>query len=246
MSKKCWGVVFDCDGTLFNKNIGSLMKLFDERALPQHGRDQAIELRDLYLPQALAGELSVRDELDWLAQTLDIYVDCRVTNKQVRALMADIRVRVGVTECLSELHARNVAVAIVSYGVRPLIVEAMIANGLQDAFDEIYAANLTANRVGRFVSHSRRTYVIPDNKGRWSRQFAKKHNVSLHRLLAVGDSAGDVKLGHFKKNRLGIAESVDEANKIRRYMGDTVVSQDFHSVTAWLLQKIDLQQTPRV
>jgi phosphoserine phosphatase len=239
MPKKRWGVVFDCDGTLFPKKIGSLMRLFDERALPTRSRVKAMSLRELYLPAALAGELTINDALDWLAKTLSIYIDSRVTREQIRTLMADVRVRTGVRRCLSELRARNVATAIVSYGVRPLIVEAMIANGLHEAFDEIYAADLTANRAGRFVSHSRRTYVIPDNKDHWSQIFAERHGVSLHKLLAVGDSVGDAKLGHFQRNRVGIAESMAEARKISKFVGCVVIGKSFQAVTKWLLQKID-------
>lgn len=238
--RKLWGVVLDCDGTLFRREIRSLISVFDRLTLPPKAKRETDRLRQYYLPLAMEGRLTPEETLEWLRLTLEIYVRHRVTMKHVHEAMRTVRFRPGVRKCLRLLKKANIPVAIISYGVEPLIREAVALNGAADLVQEIYAAQVSLNRRGRFMAHHPDSYVIPENKGLWSRRFAERYGIGHSRLLAVGDSAGDRKLGTLRRNRLGIAENAREADRIRRYMGRVVVTDDFSPVIDWIREKTDL------
>ena len=80
--------------------------------------------------------------------------------------------------------------------------------------------------------------VLPSTKGKCSKKFADFFGVSYENILAVGDSGSDRNLGFLKENRLGIAEDEAHAEKIRPFMGDVVISEDFYPVISWLENKI--------
>ena len=80
--------------------------------------------------------------------------------------------------------------------------------------------------------------VLPSTKGICSKKFADLRGVPYENVLAVGDSGSDRELGFLKQNRLGLAEDEAHADKIREFMGEVVISEDFYPVMAWLKNKI--------
>jgi phosphoserine phosphatase len=236
-----WGIVFDCDGTLFPQRIGSLMKLVDDRALPEEAKHASSEIRDFYLPHALDGTLSAQQERDWLVETVRLYIECRLSKLQLRQALNDARFRPGTAKGLRELHRAGVKMAVISYGVSPLIREALDINGVSELFASVCAADMICDEAGRFTGYDPHTFVLPDDKGEWSRLFALAHNIPDDRMLAVGDSGGDRKLGILKRNRLGVTERKDGAVKLREIMGDVVmVNRSFTPAIRWLKNKIGL------
>lgn len=236
-----WGVVFDCDGTLFPKDIGSLMELVDDRALPTEAKLRTAKLRNLYLQFALDGTLTAEQERDWLIETVRIYSNVRINEDQLRAALHNARLRPGTADGLHELHAAGVKLGIISYGVAPLIQVALELNGVADLFERIYAATMTKNSAGRYEQFDRNSFVVPDDKGEWSRRFALTYGIPDERLLAVGDSGGDRHLGILQENRLGVTEKPEDEKKLLQYMGEVVlVSNGFTPATEWLRRKIGL------
>ncbi|MFH1047456.1 MAG: haloacid dehalogenase-like hydrolase [Patescibacteria group bacterium] len=236
-----WGVVFDCDGTLFPKNLGSLMKLVDDRALPPDAKRRSAELRARYLPLALNGTLTVEQERDWLKQTVSIYADIRISERQLRAALQDVQLRPGAAAGLRQLHAAGVRLGINSYGVTPLIQVALELNDVAELFTSICAADMKRNESGQFVDYSPHTFVTPDDKGEWSKLFALAYDIADEHLLAVGDSGGDRHLGIHRANRLGVMEHPGEAPGLLKHMGEVVlVADSFDPAIDWLKRKIGL------
>jgi HAD superfamily phosphoserine phosphatase-like hydrolase len=233
-----WGVVFDCDGTLFEKRFISLMRILDVRALSAEHQREMQEMREQFLELANSNRLTYQEEVNWLEWTLDIYIRAGLTADRLRTAMAEVKPRRGVRRCLRLLSRAGVPVGIVSYGGEQLIRAVLEANGVNNLVDDVYAARLLMDDSGRFVGYDRDSYVLPGNKDVWSRRFAQKHGISDDRLLAVGDSAADAKLGILQENRLGIAENEAQGASIRPFMGEVAVSMDFTPVTDWLLKKI--------
>jgi len=236
-----WGVVLDCDGTLFPKAIGSLMKLVDDRALPEAAKQASAELRDFYLPFAHEGTLTNQQERDWLIETVRIYTEHRITEAQVCAALHDVRLRPGLATGLRELHAAGVKLGVISYGVAPLIRIALKINDVADLFESVCAADMGMDDQGRYVSYNPDSFVTPDDKGEWSRLFALAHNIPDEQLLAVGDSGGDRTLGIQREKRLGVMEDSNEREKLLRHMGDVVLVKDgFGPAIEWLKRRIGL------
>ncbi len=235
-----WGVVFDCDGTLFPREIQSLMKLVDDHVLSAEAKQQTAKLRDFYLPLALSGTLTSEQERDWLIETIRIYANMRISENQLRDALHDARLRPGTADGLHELHASGVKLGVISCGVHPLIRVALELNGVSHLFKTIYAATMDMDSLGRFTNYHNNSFVIPKNKGEWSRLFAQVHGISDERLLAVGDSGGDRYLGILQKNRLGVIEKPEDASKLTEFTGGVVLVNDsFTPAINWLLQKIN-------
>jgi len=236
-----FGVVLDCDGTLTPKSLGSFFKVVDMRALPPEAEPDFKVLRDRYLPLAAASSLSPELQLEWLAETFEIYIRHKLTRAGwMEALARAIVWRHGAIETLAALHFFRVPVGIISYGSSDFIRHALVLAGADEWVKEIYATRMHHDRDGLVVGYDRDTFVTQDNKGEWSRRFAEAHGIPLDNLLAVGDTAGDRHLGHLKENRFGIAMDEAEREKIASYMGTTVVADDFSAARAWLADKLGL------
>lgn len=240
-----YGVVFDMDGTLTNKGPSSWAAI-DEKAISNECLEKLSALRSLYLTQALEGTLSEKGELDWLIRTLQAYIDDGMTIQKMHAAVNDFQLRPGVIECLKMLEKNRIPMAIVSYGIKQAISRILLMNGLPKShrlFRAIYAARFTVmNGSGpaRYVGYETSSLVIPSNKGYWSDKFALSRGIDPKDLLAVGDSGGDRFLCRRKRNRVGLAADKTEAERLRKFMGRVIITDDFEPVTKWLTARLGL------
>lgn len=241
MKNPNWAATFDFDGTLIQESYGSLCAVVDSSGeVTAECHRKAEEMRKYYLAKAQQNKLTKRDQEKWLVDSLNLYIESGLTLAKIEKILSKVKLRPGVVDCLEELQKRKIPVAVVSYGVYQFIDAVLKANKVSNLVDKIYSANLTTNEFGMVNGFSRHTFVLPHNKGKFSRNFADRCFVCYDNLLAVGDSpSGDKLLGYLKKNRLGIAEDPGKKERLLRVMGDAVVTEDFRPVTDWLLEKID-------
>ncbi|MDE2001230.1 MAG: haloacid dehalogenase-like hydrolase [Patescibacteria group bacterium] len=246
--KRGAAVVLDCDGTLIPKEpFTSLFNVIDSNGGVSLGcYERAKEMRKHYLALAYAGKLTERCQRKWFSETIKLYVVSGLAMKKIGEILESVRLRPGVKEILRELHTRGVPVAIVSYGIVQFIESVLLVNGMRHYVDAIYAANLRVDASGLVTGFHPRSAVYPFNKGYFSRQFADLHRVPYRNLLAVGDSPnGDCGLGHFKKNRFGIARDESERKRLLKVMGAAAVTESFDPAADWLRMKLaDIMQEP--
>lgn len=242
MDKK-WVVVFDFDGTLISKSYGSLYDVIDSNGgVTPECKARAEKMRKYYLALAHTGKLTRKYQEKWLVDSLKLYVDSGLSIYKIREILSRVKLRTGVRDCLLQLKARGVPVAIISYGVFQFIEEVLLHHGLKYLVDKIYSADLKLanDKAGTVIGFSKETFIFPFNKGAASREFAYKHGVPYENILAVGDSPnGDKELGHLMENRLGIARDKSEKERLLKVMGSAMVTESFNPVTDWLLDRID-------
>lgn len=207
-----WAAVFDVDGTLTFKDGGALTHVVDRHALHPDGHEELGRLRDRFKPLAVAGTLAYQDELFWLKETFRVYAEYGLSRSGWEAAVDTVAVRDGVLETFAWLAGHGIPVAAISYGCADFVERLAARHGI--AFDAIYAGRMR-HRGDVMVGADIATFVVPALKGDRSRHFADLHGVPHGRILAIGDSGGDRKLGHLKRNRLLIAEKESEAEMLR-------------------------------
>lgn len=234
--KPDFAIVYDLDGTGTFKHYGALTKLVDDRALPPTASADLERLRQRYVGPTLAGTAAPEDELKWIHETLDVYVAHRLTDGDWQRALDDVRLRIGFAECVRHFHERGVPQAIISYGVADFVEYVLDAHGVLDHLDQVCAARLIENDDGVVVGYDRDSIVCPENKDEWSRRFAEAHRLRPSRLIAIGDSVGDRRLGCLKKRRAAIARDRAEAERLRPFMGRVFVTETFLPVWDWMLK----------
>ncbi len=241
MEDKKWAVVFDFDGTMIPKSYGSLYDVIDSSGgVTPECHQKAVEMRKYYLALAHTGKLTKNHQVKWLVDSLNLYVKSGLTIFKIREILSGVQLRPGMKDCLLQLHARGVPVAVISYGVFQFIEEVLLHHDLKYLIGKIYSADLKMNGRGRIIGFSKETFIFPFNKGVASREFAGLHGVPLENILAVGDSPnGDKELGYLKENRLCIARNQKEKQRLLSIAGRVLVTEHFDPVTDWLLRKID-------
>jgi len=240
VNKPKWVVVFDFDGTLTSKNLVSLFDVID-RAMPEEHMVQLKLMRDKYIKKAHAGLLTKNEESSWFFETVDLYVRAGLSISKIEEVMHLVRLRNGVVECLKWLKCRHIPVAIISYGVAQFIEAALKSNDALHLVSRIYAGKLIIDSIGLVKGLNTEYLVFPSNKGAYSRRFSESFSVSYRRILAVGDSGSDAKLGYLKENRFGITNNEVEAEKLKNCMGGVVITENFEPVSRWLAEKINLE-----
>jgi len=235
-------MVCDFDGTFISKSTISLFDVMDKESLTKEAKIKAVALRDKYLPKALSGTMTQKEGCEWLEETIKLYIESKLTKRKIRDILSKIRLREGVVEFLTFLHAKRLPVAIISYGVVEFIKEVLMFNEVLHLVDKIYATKLIIdNDSDLVIGYIPETYVLPDNKDEFSRAFADIHSTSYDNILAVGDSGGDKKLGHLKENRFCIAKDEKEKNKLELFADTVCVSETFLPVLGWLKTKISIK-----
>jgi HAD superfamily phosphoserine phosphatase-like hydrolase len=234
MAKPTHVVTKDFDGTCTGAGCATLK--YAERMTLDPGGVAALEtMRIKYKRLAERNEMTPAQAMHWLVETLDVYVAQRPSLKVVRQAVAAMPLRDGVRDCLEMLSARGIPVAIVSYGIAAFIRMYLEHHGLARFVQRVYATEIHEDG-GRMVGYDPSTFVVPENKGCWSRRFADEHGVPYGRILAVGDSPGDRNLGHLKRNRFGLADTAS-AEHLAPHFGRVVVTDTFHPAAAWLERK---------
>jgi len=231
--------VFDCDGTIIPKSWISLFSVVDHNCgFAPKILEKAQLLRKKYIEKAIAGTLTKEEERQWFYETIDYYVEGGLNQFAIRRSLEQVKVRTGVMECFRFLKRNNVPIAIISYGIEYFIHTVLAKNKISELVDAVYSAELVFNANGFVTGYKPETATFPDNKGIFSCRFANFFNVDFENILAVGDSGGDANLGHLKSNRLGIAKDQAEEGKIRQFMGEVLITEDFKPVQKWLEKKI--------
>ncbi|MEK9151937.1 MAG: HAD-IB family phosphatase [Patescibacteria group bacterium] len=237
-------VVFDIDGTFTPKKPDDLVSLVNrvnrQASLPAAVQKELEDTRNLYHVRALNGVLPADAQQEWMRDTLDLYARHGLSLPRARAVIRNIPLRSGITACLEMLRRAEIPAAVISFGVADFVDEYLRHHGIDRLIDRVYAARLREDEHGVCSGYDASSIVVPANKGEASRHFADMHGVPYGCLLAVGDSGGDMHLGHARDNRLLIACSAEEAAALARFAGETVVCDDFSPVTHWLKTKLGL------
>ena len=235
-------VVFDFDGTLTSKSYVSLFNVVEQGVLSEEYLKEIAVLRSKYLPKAMNGIITHEEEMIWLTESIDIFVKAKVTIDQIRDSLKNVRLKSNAVDCLALLKYKRIPVAVISYGVSQFIEIVLRNNHALQMVDCIYSAKLTIDsETGLVIGYKPDSILLPHQKGIASLNFAKAMGIPENRILAVGDSLVDAKLGHSKENRFGIAEDDKQLERIKPVMGDCAISRDFSPVITWLLNKIDTQ-----
>ncbi len=227
-------VVFDLDGTLTGKGVGSIFTEIERRLLP-HRKQEFEKMRDKYKPLVRSGELTEAHEREWMAYSIDFY-SRELNIRDISEAIRNIPLRSGVIECMAWHKERGIPMAIISAGIRQFIDVFIRTHELP--VDDVFAAEVQTAPDGRITGWLPETMVTLANKGIHAQQFANSRGVSVERLFGVGDSTGDRQIVPLKENRLGIVRRPDRVAALAGVMGTVVVSDDFASVFAWLRQKI--------
>jgi phosphoserine phosphatase len=239
-----WGVLYDCDGTLIEKIVGALMPTVSDRGLPPEAATELASLRRAYMALYAQGAITEAQYRHWLLEELALYVRYALTADAWRRALAHVRLRRGAVDLMRELHHHGVRQAVVSAAVADFVEFVLEANGARAYVDAVYAARLLHAPDGTVIGHLEETIVHIGNKGDQSLEFARRFGIHPHRLIALGDSIGDATLGHLSEHRIGVAETHDEAEKLRALgaMGEVVVIVDSHlrPVSAVIKRKLGL------
>lgn len=240
LSQKHIIFVTDVDGTLTHKG-NALFRLVDDHTLPDEGVAAMNALRERHMLAAQGRLLTEEEHRGWIIDSINSLKKHRVTKSAISEALKKAQIREGVRESLHELHASGIKIAAISFGVRQFIEIVFENAGILNYFDAIYAADLHFNDDGRVVGYDHRSIVTPETKGHWSKVFAAKHhfNESIHeRIIALGDTKGDMHLGHHKEHRLGIAKDHEEAKFIAEHFAEVKVDPHFSEVHSWLVEKV--------
>jgi HAD superfamily phosphoserine phosphatase-like hydrolase len=231
--------VTDVDGTLTKKGP-SLFGIVDNSTLPPEGVEHMNRIRSVLLTAMKTRPLSEKENMHWIVESLESVVKYRITKKAIVSALKKAQIRDGVRESLKELYEQGVKIAAISFGARQFIEIVFEREGILKYFDAIYAADIEFDKNDVAVNYNPRSIVIPENKGTYSKIFAAKHCFDkdvYNRIIALGDSKGDMHLGHRKDLRLGIAEDHKDAALIAEHFGEVKVDPHFSEVHAWLVKK---------
>lgn len=220
-----WAVVYDCDGTIIPKAATALMPLVGRLGLAAEAARAMQAVHAKYAPLFEAGAITSAEYRQWLIDEFELYVRHRLSAADWRRALAHVRLRPGTVELMRELHAADVPQCVISGAVADFVEYILEINGARDYVDQVYAARLVHDPRGTVIGYDEPSIVCMDNKGEWSMYFAGLHRVSPRRVVAVGDSIGDRRLGHLRAHRVGIAENADEASALEAmgFMGQVVI-----------------------
>lgn len=223
-----WAVVYDCDGTLISKMAGALMPIVGRHALPSEVLTRMAVIKAKYVGPYEAGTLTGFQYRQWLFEEFELYIRYSLSVADWQAALRHVRLRPGVVELMTQLHAAGVPQCVVSGAVGDFVDYVLEVNGARHLVDAVYAARLRHDPRGTVIGYDEGSLVDMDNKGEWSMYFAGLHRVAPQRVVALGDSIGDRRLGHLRANRVGIAESEVEAARLRNLgiMGQVVIIDD--------------------
>lgn len=236
-----WAILYDLDGTLIRKIFGSLMRLVAD-SLGEKALADVTRIRATYGGMFSSGRMSQEIYLTWLFEEIELYVRHRLKADAWRAALSQVRLREGAVEAIRAFHAEGLPQGVVSAAIADFAEYVLEVNGVLPLVDAVYATKLTYDDGQAVSGYQGHTVVHPGNKGDCSREFADRFGVPHERIIAVGDSPGDVTIGHLRRHRIVIAETEEEARFLRSldFMEEVVVSDDLGPVTAWIRRRIGL------
>lgn len=235
-----WAVVYDCDGTLIPKIVGALMPTVGRLGMGAEGAAQMAAVQEKYVSVFASGGITGLQYRQWLLEELELYVRHQLCVADWHNALRHVRLRPGVVELMTELHAARVPQCVISGAVADFVEYVLEINGARHLVEAVYAARLRHEPRGTVIGFDEDSLVHLDNKGEWSMYFAGLHRVRPSRIVALGDSIGDAKLGHLHGNRVGIAETEEEAEALRRFgiMGQVVVVDDHLEPVATAIKRL--------
>ena len=236
MSKPTHVAVFDFDGTLLPKTQKSLFDIMD-KTLSEGHRKEIEEIRQNFFKKFHSNQLTPEEDRLFYFQAAKVYIKAGLSVSKVKSVLAETKLRPFVPETIRFLHEQGVPIAIISYSYFQWIDFVCEQNGVSSFISKIYAANLVI-KDGLICGYRPETFVFSENKGVFSRQFARQYGVPEENILAVGDSAADARLGYLKKNRLGLARDQAEKEKIQEFFGEVIITETFDPVLEWLEKKL--------
>jgi HAD superfamily phosphoserine phosphatase-like hydrolase len=246
MKKPQHCVVFDLDGTLTRKRPkgAPLFNIVDD-VMPEVAKKAMYAMREKYEEIEKTRGLTANDSINWFLEGLVVMSGVGFTVKEAEHAIlnsSSADAREGVKKCFQHLKSLSIPIAVVSFGVAPFIRAFLKRNDLTSLVDRIYGVEFITDHNDRIVDHHGHTIVHPENKDFWSRQFADEWGIAHDKILAVGDSTGDRRLGHHKHLRIGVAHDEQEKAHIQPHMGHVVITDDFTPVHNWLLTHINQQE----
>jgi len=223
-----WAVVYDCDGTLIPKMVGALMPVVAQLGLAEEATEEMNAVHSKYVVLFDAGVITGAQYRGWLMEEFELYVRHRLTAAAWQSALAHVRLRPGVVELMGELHAAGVRQCVISGAVAEFVEYVLEINGARHLVDAVYAAKLLHDPRGTVIGYDEDSFVHLENKGEWSMYFAGLHRIDPRRIVALGDSIGDARLGHLRANRIGIAETREHAEALAALgvMGQVVLVDD--------------------
>lgn len=227
-----WAVVYDCDGTIVPKMLGdmlsALMPLVGKLGLVAEAAEAMHAVHDKYAPLFKDGVITPMQYRAWLIEEFELYIRHSLTVADWHRALANVRLRPGTVELMRDLHAAGAPQCVISGAVADFVEYILEINGARPYIDRVYAARLLHDPRGRVVGYDESTIVCMENKGEWSMYFAGIHGIAPRRIVALGDSIGDRRLGHLRANRIGIAENEAEAAALAAhdFMGQVVIVDD--------------------
>jgi hypothetical protein len=241
VEKPKFGLVLDNDGTQTPKAYGSLLAVVSREAMPPDSLPEFQAMVARYAPKAKLGLLTPPEELQWLVEHLDMFVRYGLDVRKAKDALIQVRHRPGLNEFLQRVKAVGIPVADVSYGCADFLEWQLLCNAASGLVDKVYAARLRLDAHGTVIGHEPSTYVLPSNKGLWSRLFALEHGIAPEHLIAVGDGPGDRHLGHARVNRFGLAKDEEERLELEPYFGEVVVAESFDPVFEWFERRTGIK-----
>lgn len=243
MSKRRdWAVVLDLDGTLVPKAAGALMRLVADHGLVPEARQEVERIRASYSGMFNAGHLSDAQYRAWLLEEFCLYVRFRLKREAWQAALAPVRLRDGAAELIQDLCDARIPTCVASAASADFADHVLANNGVRHLLDEVYAGRLAHDHEDAVVGWDAATIVSVGNKGDWSRRFADLHGVPYDRIIGVGDSPGDINIGHLRAHRIVIAETDDEAAILQGlgFASEVAVTDSFEPIAAWIRRRIGL------
>lgn len=235
-----WAVVYDCDGTLIPKMVGALMPTVGRLAMSAEAAAEMKAIQARYVALFERGLIDGAQYRQWLLEEFELYIRHRLCVADWQTALRHVRLRPGTVELMAELHAARVPQCVISGAVGDFVEYVLEINGARHLVEEVYAARLLHDPRGTVIGYDESSLVHLENKGEWSMYFAGRHRIDPRRLVALGDSIGDARLGHLRANRIGIAESEAEAALLRELdiMGQVVVVDDHLEPAAAAIKRL--------
>ena len=186
-------VVFDADSTLIRNEV---IELIADEA----GRGPEV---------AAATEAAMRGEVDFAASLRSRVAQLRgVPEAAFARVLARVEPTPGVHELIAAIHERGGIAAVVSGGFHEILDT--VAPSLEI---DVWRANRLAAADGALTGVVDGAIVDAEGKAAALREWADAHGVPLHRTIAIGDGANDLRM--MAEAGLGVAFNAKPAVRAR-------------------------------
>ncbi len=194
-------IVFDVDSTLID------IEVIDELAKAAGVGEKVREITR----KAMNGEIDFKQALRERARLLK---DLRV--EVLEAIAENLEITPGADELISTLKALGFKVALVSGGFEYFVDNIRKKLGIDYAY-----ANKLVIREGKLTGEVEEPIIDDKRKGELIRQLARKENLLLEEIVAVGDGAND----RFMLQSSGLGIALNPKNILKK-VADGVITKE--------------------